>query len=241
MMNFLKRFEHQSNVADKIKEALKTNKIVLLQNCREKNLFDFYENLSNEIGHWVPIDEDVTTGNKTGKKWIDIKYDPQLANSYRFSDTRQPMHTDGSYESNAPNITFFFCIEQAKIGGATTFFNYDDLIKTLKLYSEELLDQCRNIPLTFSKGNDSKTRTIIQDEILTWNYYPAKSANQEQSELKENFHLFLEKKVVEGGLCTPIDLKPGDAVFFHDEKLLHGRNSFIGDRNLLKGGLNLTF
>lgn len=240
-MNFLKCIDYQSNVAGKIKEALKTNKIVLLQNCQEENLFDFYENLSNEIGHWVPMDEDVKTGEKTGNKWIEVKYDPQFPNSYRHSDTRQPLHTDGSYESDAPNITFFFCIEKAKIGGATTFFDYDDLVNTLKLYSEELLDRCKNIPLTFSKGKDSKTKTIIQDGILTWNYYPAQSNNQEQSELKENFHTFLEKKVVEGGLCMPLQLKPGDAVFFHDEKLLHGRNSFIGNRNLLKGGLSLTF
>lgn len=240
-MNFLKRIEYQPNVADKIKESLKDNKIVLLENCRETNLFDFYENLSNEIGHWVPMDEDVKTGEKTGKKWIEIKYDPQFPNSFRHSDTRQPLHTDGSYESNAPNITFFFCIQEARIGGATTFFDYDDLVKTLALYSAKLLEQCRSVPLTFSKGSDSKTRPIIQSDLLTWNYFPAKANDAEQQELKENFHEFLEKKVVGGGLCLPLALKPGDAVFFHDEKLLHGRNSFIGERNLLKGGLNLEF
>lgn len=240
-MNFLKQIDYHPQVADQIKESLKTNKIVLLQNCREENLFDFYESLSNEIGHWVPIDEDLETGNKTGNKWIEIRYDERLAKSFRYSNTRQPMHTDGSYERISPNITFFFCIEQATIGGATTFFNYDDLIETLELYSKDLLDRCRNIPMTFAKGDDSKTRPIIQDEQLTWNYFPAKANNQEEMDLKEDFHNFLEQKVVGGGLCTPINLKPGDAVFFHDEKLLHGRNSFIGNRNLLKGGLDLSF
>jgi alpha-ketoglutarate-dependent taurine dioxygenase len=39
-------------------------------------------------------------------------------------------------------------------------------------------------------------------------------------------------------------LRPGDAVFFNDERLLHGRSSFVangvGQRHLLKGGLRLA-
>jgi hypothetical protein len=65
--------------------------------------------------------------------------------------------------------------------------DYVDLIKMFELYSKELLHQCQNIPLTYSKGNYSETRTIIQDEILTWNYYLAKANNKEKSDLKESF------------------------------------------------------
>jgi alpha-ketoglutarate-dependent taurine dioxygenase len=39
------------------------------------------------------------------------------------------------------------------------------------------------------------------------------------------------------GVLTNINLKKGDAVFFNDELILHGRNAFIGDRWLKKGGL----
>jgi hypothetical protein len=34
-----------------------------------------------------------------------------------------------------------------------------------------------------------------------------------------------------------IKLNPGEAVFFKDRRLLHGRNSFIGDRQLNKGAI----
>ena len=37
-----------------------------------------------------------------------------------------------------------------------------------------------------------------------------------------------------------IILERGEAVFFHDDLVLHGRNAFYGDRLLLKGELTLS-
>jgi hypothetical protein len=59
-------------------------------------------------------------------------------------------------------------------------------------------------------------------------------------EMCDQFHNFLEKKIVEGGLLFPVYLKPGDAAFFQDDRLLHGRNSFYGARTLIKGGFNFN-
>jgi alpha-ketoglutarate-dependent taurine dioxygenase len=246
-MKFLQEITYAKGVALQIRDLLDTTKIVLLTGHRGNNLFEFYDNLSNEIGQWASMDEDLQTGQKTGGKWIEIKYDPDFPNSYRHSSTRQPLHTDGSYESRAPEVSFFFCIRAAAIGGATTFVDSDELLRALKLHSETLYRSCWEIPVTFSKGKDSKTKPIITQDaegtVLTWNFFRVLENSPETTALRKDFHEFLEEKVVHGGLCFPCQLTPGDAVFFNDERLLHGRNSFVanswGERHLLKGGLYL--
>jgi alpha-ketoglutarate-dependent taurine dioxygenase len=247
-MKFFKEISYEQGVGPEIRELLRTTKIVLLKGYSGNDLHEFYEKLSEEVGQWTPMDENVQTDQKTGARWIEIKYDPEFPNSYRHSSTRQPLHTDGSYEKHAAEISFFYCVRPARAGGATTFIDSDELLKTLKSYSEALFQSCCEIPVTFGKGNDSKTKPIITNDsrgvVLTWNYFRVLETSDETTELRREFHKFLEEKVVAGGLCFPCHLGRGDAVFFNDERLLHGRNSFVansvGERHLLKGGLHLT-
>lgn len=246
-MNLLKTIQYKEGVSAEIRDSLETTKIVLLTGYRGNRLFEFYDNLSNEIGQCAEMDEDLRTEQKTGAKWIEIKYDPEFPNSYRHSSTRQPLHTDGSYESLAPEVSFFFCIQPAAVGGATIFIDSDELLRALKLHSEPLYRSCCEIPMTFEKGNDSKTKPIVTTDdkgiVLTWNYFRVVENSLETTNLKREFHQFLEDKVVQGGLCFPCPLAAGDAVFFNDERVFHGRNSFVatspGERHLLKGGLYL--
>lgn len=246
-MKFLEKIPYTQGVASKIRDLLETTKVVLLTGYRGDNLLEFYDKLSNEIGQWAAMDEDLQTGQKTGAKWIEIKYDAEFPNSYRHSSTRQPLHTDGSYESRAPQVSFFFCIRAASVGGATTFVDSEELLRALRLHSKTLYRSCCELPVTFSKGQDSKTKPIITNDaqgiVLTWNYFRVLENSLEITNLKQEFHQFLEEKVVQGGLCFPCQLAPGDAVFFNDDRLLHGRNSFVanrpGERHLLKGGLYL--
>ena len=246
-MNFFKEISYKKGVAAEVRALLETTKIVLLTGCPSSSLFEFYDRLSDEIGQWAPMDEDLQTEQKTGSKWIEIKYDPAFPDSYRHSSTRQPLHTDGSYESRAPDVTFFYCIQAAPFGGATVFFDSEELLRALELYSKSLFRSCHEVPVTFAKGEDSKTRPIITNDekgtVLTWNYFRVIETSPEVTGLRRDLHRFLEEKVFEAGLCFPCQLAPGDAVFFNDERLLHGRHSFIanevGDRHLLKGGIYL--
>jgi alpha-ketoglutarate-dependent taurine dioxygenase len=246
-MQFFKQISNDKAAPAEVRSLLEDTKVVLLTGYRGPDLFDFYDRLSDEIGQWAPMDEDLGTGQKTGAKWIEIKYDPRFPDSYRHSSTRQPLHTDGSYESNAPKVSFFYCLRSAAFGGATTFIDSEKLLETLAAYSNDLFRACHDLPVTFAKGEDSKTRPIVSHDssgpVLTWNYFRVVETSPEVASLRRDFHQFLEDKVVNGGLCFPCHLLPGDAVFFNDERLLHGRNSFVakalGDRHLLKGGLHL--
>lgn len=115
-MKFLEEIRYTKAAGARIRERLETTKVVLLTGYCGDDLFEFYDNLSNEIGQSAPMDEDLQTGQKTGAKWIEIKYDAEFPTSYRHSSTRQPLHTDGSYESRAPEVSFFFCIRAAAVG-----------------------------------------------------------------------------------------------------------------------------
>ena len=89
-----------------------------------------------------------------------------------------------------------------------------------------------NEVVTHGKGNDSKQKPILCNNKLTWNYYRC-----EPCKLRDDFHHFLENYVVGGELTDGIALLPGEALFFKDEDILHGRTSFIGRRWLIKGGI----
>ena len=68
--------------------------------------------------------------------------------------------------------------------------------------------------------------------MCNWNYFRAEKCN-----VVEDFHAFLENRIVQMGLLSNVSLRKGDAVFFNDQQVLHGRNAFIGERWLRKGGI----
>lgn len=228
-MDFLTTIEYEGA----LKEALSSHKVVIFRNrCLPSCHESFYRDIASDIGELVPMEECLLTGDKNGEMWTDIRYDCNISNSYRHSNTRQPLHTDGSYEAHAPNISFFYCIRPARLGGATTFLDSTTLFNCL---DKELRDRLERFPILFAKGVDSKQVPAIVGEKLTWNYFRAVEC--EDTELPNDFHRFLEDRVVESGITENVYLSVGDAVFFQDELVLHGRNAFFGDRWLRKGGI----
>lgn len=219
-----------------IKSYLMSDDVKVVHVVKEHGHIDeeYWAETAESIGTLAPMEED-QDGNKTGRKFTDIKY-PWHTNSTSFShsNTRQPLHTDGSYEAKAPNITFFSCIEAPIYGGKTTFVELKKLIEYVKAYDKNLLERLSNEVVTHGKGDDSKTKPIIHDGKLTWNYYRCQPCK-----IRDDFHHFLENYVVAGDLCSGIALSPGEALFFKDEELLHGRTSFIGSRWLIKGGIHV--
>ncbi len=61
--------------------------------------------------------------------------------------------------------------------------------------------------------------------------------------LRDEFQAALQQHYVEGRRYHGIRMQPGDALFFHDQRLLHGREAFpaekAGDRVILTMNLNL--
>lgn len=236
-------------------EKLRTTKVLHYTNVpvlqttdvhqKDAQLRDFYLKLSNGAGALMQRDEKFDTGEPTNEFWLDITYVEEKSKlTFRHSNTRQPLHTDGAYVGFQLDISFFFCLQYAEIGGATTFIDGDQVAYILNKYEPQLYSDLTTAEVLFDKGDNMHKKSKIIDFdaegiLLNWNSFRVSDKNTpEVKEMCLAFHEFLEKKVVEGGLLTPLYLKTGQAVFFHDMRLLHGRNAFYGSRSLMKGGIN---
>jgi alpha-ketoglutarate-dependent taurine dioxygenase len=245
--NFLKVISYSAPefTVDSFIADLKQYKIVHLKDVpNDVNYKEFYQDLVDKCGEILAVEEDINTGNSSNERWTDIRYDKENSFTFRHANTRQPLHTDAAYTNFDQDVNFFFCMENAEIGGATTFIDSVELLYILEKYEPALLEKLKTTEVNFGKGgNQFKRRKIIdQDERgikLNWNYYRVMPDNPEDVKaLCEEFHNFLENRIVAAGLQQTVYLKPGEAALFQDDRLLHGRNSFYGNRNLIKGGFN---
>ena len=255
-MNFFQQVVYTTpeETIQNVKEAVQNNKLVYLSDYREDlPVHDFYSKLSETIGRIHAADEDIATGQQTGNRWIDITYDPQIPDRYRSSNTRQPLHTDDSYVElgGEEAVNFFYCASRAKIGGATTYFDLPDLVECMKLDGEDaLLAELMSTDVVHAKGGGRKVRKIIDKDgegyLANWNYFCLSREENSPAvlDLCERFHQYLETRIMNAGVILPVQLQKGEAVFFHDDRVLHGRNAFFaefpGQRSLIKGKIIIT-
>ena len=255
-MNFFTRviYTTPEKTIQNVKKAVLNHTVVHLAGFREDQpLHDFYSRLSETMGRIHAADEDLTTGKPTGNRWIDITYDPNVPDRYRSSNTRQPLHTDDSYVElyGEEAVNFFYCASRAKIGGATIFFSLAELIECMELDGQQdLLAELMATDVVHEKGGSRKVRKIIDRDaagyLVNYNYYCISKAENSPGVLAlvERFQHFLETRIHNAGLARPVQLQKGEAVFFHDDRVLHGRNAFFasypGQRSLIKGKIIMT-
>ena len=253
-MEFFKKinFTTEQETIAELTEAVKQYKVIHLAGYNLPiPLEQFYINFADSIGTPFNEDEDLITGERKDNRWIDISYDPAIPDRYRSSNTRQPLHTDDSYVElgDEQSLQFFYCTSRAARGGATTFFDLPDLVDCLKIDGQDaLLERLMTITVNFDKAGHKKVRKILdQDELgwlANWNYFCVDKDNTPEAlQLVEDFHQFLETRVINAGLVLPVQLERGEAAFFHDDRILHGRNAYFatkkGERCLIKGKIIL--
>lgn len=205
----------------------------------------FWDEALHEHGERVAIDEDPTTGVPNDGLWSTVAYDPAHPGTFRHSRTAQPLHTDGSYVPDPPEIVFLVCRRPATSGGATRFLDGRDLVLELGKQRPSLLTALIHHPVTFAKGGLRVQQPVIMigtDVVrLRWNFHAlAEGLAPEVHAIATEFRQFLACETARLPIRS-VRLETGDAVFFHDDRLLHGREAFSVDdphgRFLWKGGL----
>jgi alpha-ketoglutarate-dependent taurine dioxygenase len=207
----------------------------------------FWDEALSSHAERVAIDESARTGHATGNLWSDVSFDPAQPKTFRHSCSAQPLHTDGSYIADPPPVVFMVCKRSAPEGGATLFLDGPDLIRTLSSEQPELYRRLTTEPVTFSKGGSEVESLVLAPDDhslhLRWNYYALSTQLSAAARvLADRFRDFLAD-VARRPVTSAVVLQPGDAAFFHDGELLHGRESFVasaaGERFLWKGGLRI--
>jgi alpha-ketoglutarate-dependent taurine dioxygenase len=254
-MNFIKTIElrhSDATIAGKeMKDGLTTHKIVkVVPGWHIPDLRGFYDVATEYVGRYISIGEDFTKGGvQTGEKWLEIRYDhdiPDLA-AYRHSKNAQPLHTDESYIANPADIMFFYCVNKAEEGGATTFVDGPVLVNYLRSYDGQLYEDLVNNEVCYRKADEFRKKPIISFDkkgipMFNYNYYCIdKNENDFNKQLNKRFFDFLQDQVAFSYMIEAVYLNPGEAVAWWDEYVLHGRNSFkaekTNDRFIWKTGL----
>ncbi len=254
-MNFFAKVDYTTldDTIQQVKQAVLSNRVVHLANFKpDLPVHEFYSRLSETIGKIHAAGEDMSTGKQTENRWIDITYNPEIPDRYRSSNTRQPLHTDDSYVElyDEVAVNFFYCASRAKLGGATTYIDLQMVVDCLKMDGEtELLNELMHTDVVFSKGGSRKVRKCLDQDaegyLANWNYFCIDQTENsaEVLDLCERWHKFLETRIMEAGIVMPLQLQEGECVFFHDDRVMHGRNAFFaeypGQRSLIKGKIIL--
>jgi hypothetical protein len=233
--------------AEKLVAASKRARLVLVHSQTDAagSCGFWSEMLGNAGFERVAVDEDAGTGRHLDNLWSNVEFDPERQNRFRYSRSPQPLHTDGSYVPDSPPLVVMFCERPATEGGATLFLDGDELIHLLANERGRLLAGLSETPMVFQKGDRRVTSTVIARDshgpLLRWNYYAlSNQLDAHARTLADEFQAFV-LDVTRRSIPLALRLERGDAVLFHDYRLLHGREGFAaraaGDRLLWKGGL----
>lgn len=241
-MKFFSSFNANEN--NDFSTVFKSSKVVHVLNDYEQETDVYFRQLAQRCGTPLIYEEDPITGAIDMNKWTEIKYEPEKANdTYKSSNKSQPLHTDYGYFSFEIYAAFFYCAAQAEFGGATTFIDVDIVVNVLKNVNPQLFQAVQQQKIHFGRQDSPLANNddfILQQDALgwkiNWNYYRALGDVQNKG-LVEDFHEFLNHYIEKSGELTELKLQPGEGVFFQDRRVLHGRNSFVGFRQLNKGGI----
>ena len=232
---------------------IEENKVFhLISNIQKDKIRDFYEKIGNMIGNYKLLSEDVSLGDRSSQQankiWMEVRYDSNINNAYRHSSNPQALHTDGSYNPNFPNATIMCCISNTAQGGETIFLDLKILVEILKQDDPDLLEFLFTQDILHERTGYTNRKKILYFENkklkINFNYFCVSKKNSKTSlEKVEKFFNFINssKKIREN--ISPIKLNVGDAVFWKDSEVLHGRNGFVpkkdSDRFLWKAAIEI--
>ena len=207
----------------------------------------FWRAVGDAVGVASDIVEDSVTGmpKVVPGAWMDVRFEPDRPDTYRHHHVGQPLHSDSAYvpPAFAQEIALFYLERQARSGGESLFVDAATVGEHARAHAPALHRALTTLPVRFGKaGVPGRTTTILSSEggrpKINWNYFRVLPGQGEAIDcLREDFRAFLERMVEEGAVEC-FRLNEGDAIFFRDEEVLHGRRAFAaeqsGDRLLWK-------
>ncbi len=198
----------------------------------------------------------------SGKSILDFGYQNQVKVSFtqvqinrtqpgtsgkvtEYSRTHLPLasHTDSSYMDNPHDLVAFQCIVADKMGGESTMFAVEDILQlidseNLKLLRASVFPFGDNIYPIISgvKGNE---------QIRYYRSQLDRTLELKGSSLPDRYRMAidnLDTVLQKSARLIKFPLRPGQIVFIHNKKVLHGRTGFSpdSDRRLYRVRLHVN-
>jgi len=165
---------------------------------------------------------------------ISKNVDSSSDNLTGFSNDKQDLHTDRSSELEPPNILFLYCKQASYIGGESWIADGKKIFTDLSENHPEtlrLLIESGNI--VFGGSNELRTGAVFlknyegnfsikyrDDELGYFPYYMYPHI----SILRQTFQKYL----------LSLSLKSNQGLIIKNDRVLHGRNFFQGERSMLR-------
>jgi alpha-ketoglutarate-dependent taurine dioxygenase len=205
---------------------------------------DFWQEIGETLGRCAQTLEDSVTGEEIQAPggWMDVRFEPDRLDTYRHAKVGQPLHSDTAYGTAIQDIGLFYLQKQASSGGESLFVGGQAVVDYLSVHDADLLERLLTTPVRFGKGKATRTTTVLRQAggctKVNWNWFRVLPDQGEAvATLREDFKLALEAMIADEAV-TAFRLQAGDAVFFRDDEVLHGRKAYeaevSGDRLLWK-------
>jgi alpha-ketoglutarate-dependent taurine dioxygenase len=188
-------------------------------------------------GEQIPADHSPQAG------WMDVRFEPDRLDTYRHANVGQPLHSDGAYASEIQDIGLFYLQRQASQGGESLFADAADIAARAASLDPDLRRRLFETEVKFGKGRVGRVAPILREVAgrlkINWNWFRVlPDQGDEIAALREDFRVFLDDMVQRDEAVAAFRLNAGDAVFFRDDEVVHGRRAYAaqvsGDRLLWK-------
>ena len=224
-----------------VRAELADARVLRLRNARPLgDPLTFWRAVGEAMGTASDVIEDSVTGKPkiVPGAWMDVRFEPDRPDTYRHHKVGQPLHSDGAYSPSAyaQEIALFYLERQARSGGESLFVDAATVAERASAKAPQLYEALTTLPVHFGKaGAPGRTTTILSTRDgrlrINWNYFRVlRGQGEAVGRLREDFRLFLEQ-MIEAGAVESFRLDEGDAVFFRDEEVLHGRRDFVAERS----------
>jgi hypothetical protein len=203
--------------------------------------------MGETLGPSVDILEDSVTGQlqSAGGRWMDVRFEPDRPDTYRHHNVGQPLHSDNAYHPPelAARLALFYLERQAEAGGESLFVDADTVEAYVQAHAPELHADLFALPVRFGKaGCAMRVETVLSRQSgrlkINWNYFRVLPGQGEAVDRLRDAFAALLQRLVQDGAAQSFRLDAGDAVFFRDDEVLHGRKAYAavnsGDRLLWK-------
>ncbi|WP_200817742.1 TauD/TfdA family dioxygenase, partial [Calothrix rhizosoleniae] len=154
----------------------------------------------------------------------------------QYSRTHQPLtpHTDSSYMSHPHNLVAFQCIVAAKTGGESIMVPVEDILQRI---DGEVLELLRAPIYPFGDKPSPIIFGELGDEQIR--YYRAqidRALEKRATPLSDKHYAAIEtldRVIQQTEQFSQFKLQPGQMVFMHNTKVLHGRTGFSKESDRL--------